>query len=87
MWKQLQNWNTENVIINATYVEQKLKDFANKKGQETYEFLREDFKECLELFETDLSKGLNSYTVSRLINLYRMMYGNRTEIETGLVRV
>lgn len=85
MFEQLYIWGAEEFILNATYVEQKLKDFENEMGHVTY--LREDYNECLELFEEDLSKKLAPDTVSRIISLFRMMYGNRTEIETALVRV
>lgn len=64
-----------------------MKDFANEMGQENYAFLREDYNECLKLFEMDLSQKLDPGTVSRIISLYRMIYGNRTEVETALVRV
>ncbi|XP_031637815.1 uncharacterized protein LOC116350212 isoform X2 [Contarinia nasturtii] len=71
-------------VLNATYVEKKQKDFANKMGQENYEFLREDYNECLELLETDLSKKLTPDIVSRIMSFHRMIYGNRREIETAL---
>lgn len=87
MFHQLENWEPKDFIMNTTYVEQKLKDFANEKGQGNYTYLREDFNECLKLREMDLSKKLAPDTVFRMISLYRMMYGNRTEIETALVRV
>lgn len=67
-------------------MEQKLTDFANEKGQVYYEILREDFNECLKLYEMDLSEKLAKDTVARIITLHRIMYGNRTEIDAALVR-
>lgn len=64
-----------------------MKDFGDEMGQENYAFLRENYNECLELFEMDLSQKLAPDTVSRIISLYRMIYGNRTEVDTALVRV
>lgn len=87
MVDQLRLWGVERSILNATYVEQKMNDFANEMGQENYAFLREDYNECLELFEMDLSQKLAPDIVSRFIRLYRMIYGDRTQIETALVRV
>lgn len=76
---------TENFILNVTYVEQKMINLVNQTD-ENYAFLREDFNECLDLFQMDLSKKLAPDTVSRIISLFRMMYGNRTQIETALVK-
>lgn len=87
MLSQLELWGVKQFILNATYVEQKMKDFANEMGQENYAFFREDYNECLELFEMDLSQKLAPDTVSRIISLFRMVYGNRTEVETALVRI
>lgn len=56
-------------------------------GQENYEFPREDYNECLELLETDLSKKLTPDIVSRIMSFHRMIYGNRTDIGIALVRV
>lgn len=58
MLSQLKLWGVNQFILNATYVEQKMKDFANKMGLEHYAFLRQDYNECLELFEIDLSQKL-----------------------------
>lgn len=49
-----------------------------------YDFLREDFVESLELFEEDLSKYIATDIISRVTSLHRMIYGNRTEIESAL---
>lgn len=87
MLSQLELWGVKQFILNATYVEQKMKDFANEMGQENYAFLCQDYNECLELFEMDLSQKLAPDTVSRIISLFRMIYGNRTEVETALVRI
>lgn len=57
-----------------------------KKQQMNYAFLCEDFNECLELHTMDLSKKLTPDTVSRLISLNRLVYGNQSGIETALVR-
>lgn len=78
-------WGAQRFILNATYVEQTLKDLAYAKGPINHAILREDFKECLELNKMDISKKLAPDTVSRLMSLLRIFYGNRTEIETASV--
>lgn len=86
--RRLKTWGASNeFFLNATFVEQKLKNFADVQGQTKYSILREDFDECLELYKVDLSKKLPPDTVSRLITLHRVMYGNRTEIDNALVRI
>ena len=87
MFDQLKFWGAKRFVLNATYVEQKQKEYANKMGQLNYAFLQNDFNECLELFKTDLSKKVAPDTVSRIITLRRMVYGSRREIETALVSV
>lgn len=56
------------VILNATYVEQKQKGAENKIGQLTYEFYREDYYECLHMFEIDIAKELAPGIVARIIS-------------------
>ncbi|XP_031627299.1 uncharacterized protein LOC116343412 [Contarinia nasturtii] len=72
-------------ILNVTKIQQRQERILrNKGGQLDYEFFRADYNECLELLAMDLSKYLSSDAVSRIISLHRMLYGNRTEIETAL---
>lgn len=86
MFWMIHRRGTENeFILDVTYVEQKMINLVNQTD-ENYAFLREDFNECLDLFQMDLSKKLAPDTVSRIISLFRMMYGNRTQIETALVK-
>lgn len=82
---KVKDWKTATVVLNVTYVQEKQKRSIDYYGQEQYEFLREDFKQCLDMFAEDLSKSLPSDTVSRLISLHGIVHGNRTEIETALV--
>lgn len=82
----LRRWNATNFVQNVSYIEQKQQEVLNEYGALYYEFLLEDYREALELFEMDLKKcGLSSNSVSRVMSLVRIIYGNRTEIETGLV--
>lgn len=95
--RTLKMWNVENIVLNVTYVEQKQNNLVTEKGQMQYEFMRDDYHECLELFATDLVKavqpaGLSAIVapntipiISRMITLHRIIYGNRTEIEAALV--
>lgn len=64
---------------------QKQKDDANRMGHAMYEFFREDYTECLEMFAEDLSKIVAPDIANRLISLHKIIYGNQTEIETALV--
>lgn len=71
-------------------MEKKQKDDEIEMGrgllaQLLYELWQENYKQYLELVEIDLSKKLAPDTVSRLISLGRVKYGNRTDIETALV--
>ena len=83
----LRKWNATNFVQNVAYVEQKQQEVLNEYGALYYEFLHEDYRESLELFEMDLKRcnGLPLDSLSRVIILMRIFYGNRTEIETGLV--
>lgn len=81
------NWNTKNVVLNVTYVEQKMNETQIERGQLPYSFDREEYNECLELFAEDLSKTVASGTLSRVMTLQRILYGNRTEIENALVSI
>lgn len=94
--RTLKMWNTKNIVLNVTYVEQKQMEIVTERGQMQYEFMRDDYNECLDLFATDLLKALhptmsaivspNSIPIiSRMIKMYKILYGNRKEIETGLV--
>lgn len=94
MFNQLRTWGADRSTLNATHVEQKLEDFANEKAKLihrnsnlTYELLREDNNECLELFGSNLSEKLDSDVVSRLIGFYRIVFGTQTEIQSALVNV
>ncbi|XP_055305936.1 uncharacterized protein LOC129570385 [Sitodiplosis mosellana] len=72
-------------ILNVTKIQQRQERILRDKGgQLEYEFFRADYNECLELLAMDLSKYLSLDAVSRIISLHRMLYGNRTEIETAL---
>lgn len=82
---QFEKWNTSNVVLNVTYVEEKQKNDANVVGQLQYEFFREDYNECFEMFTEDLSKLVAPDTADRLISLLRIIYGNKAEIATALV--
>lgn len=84
---KLSEWNATNFVQNVAYVEQKQQKILNEYGARYYEFLLYDYSESLELFEVDLKRfnGLSSYSISRVMSLMRIIYGNRTEIETGLV--
>lgn len=68
------------------YVEQKQQEVRNEYGALYYEFLLEDYRDLLELFEMDLKQcnGLPPVPISRVINLMRMIYGNRRDIEKSL---
>lgn len=80
----MKKWN-DGKPLNVTIVEQIQNDLIAEKGQMPYEFLRADYIECLELFATDISKLLELDIVLRLITMYRIVYGNRMEIEAALV--
>lgn len=58
-----------------------------ERGQLQYSFDRDEYNECLELFADDLSKTVASDTVSRVMTLQRILYGNRMEIENALVSI
>lgn len=83
---KLRSWNSKNIILNVTYVEQKINETQIKQG-EAYSFDREECNACLELFAKDLSKTVPSDTLSRVMTLQRLPYGNRTEIENALVSI
>lgn len=83
----MRNWNTTNLVLNVTYVEEKMNETQIKQGPLTYSFDREEYNECIELFADDLSKRLSPDTLSRVIILQRIVYGNRTEIENALVSI
>lgn len=86
-FSQLSSWNSRNVILNVTYVEQKMNETQIKRGQLPYSFDREEYNECLELFANDLSKTVPSDILSRVMTLQRIVYGNRTEIANALVSI
>lgn len=56
-----------------------------KIGQIEYEFARDDYNECLELFSMDLHEKLAPDILSRVLIMYRVPYGNRTNFEEALV--
>lgn len=87
LMKKLRGWNATNFVQNVAYVEQKQQEILNEYGALYYEFLHEDYSESLELFEMDLKRcnGLPLDSVSRVMSLMRIIYGNRTDIENGLV--
>lgn len=58
-----------------------------ERGQLPYSFDRDEYNECLELFVEDISKTVASDTVSRVMTLQRILYGNQTEIESALVSI
>ncbi|XP_055301815.1 uncharacterized protein LOC129568196 [Sitodiplosis mosellana] len=82
--RQIFEWNVSNIVANVMYVEQKQKQDAKQMGQMQYEFNREDYNECLEIFVEDLTKILAPEIAYRLISLHRIIYGNQTEIQTAL---
>lgn len=58
-----------------------------ERGRLPYSFDHDEYNECLELFAKDLSNAVASDTLSRVMTLQRLVYGNRTEIENALVNV
>ncbi|XP_031634260.1 uncharacterized protein LOC116347696 [Contarinia nasturtii] len=84
LFSKLRSWNTRNIVLNVTYVEQKMNETQIERGQLPYSFDRDEYNECLELFAEDLSKKVASDTISRVMTLQRILYGNRTEIENAL---
>lgn len=83
----MRKWNARNIVLNVTYVEQKMNETQIEYGQLPYSFDREEYNECLELFVEDISKTVASDTLSRVMTLQRILYGNRTEIENALVSI
>lgn len=57
MIDQLRLWGFERFKLNATYVEQKMNEFAIEMGQQNYAFLHEDCNECLFLSQFGIPKN------------------------------
>lgn len=87
IFRKFKYWNADNNILNVTYVEERQKvDTEEFDGLLPYEFHRDLFNEILKLFVFDLSKyTITSEVVQRVTDISRIIFGNRTEIEIGLV--